>query len=170
MSALVRLPRRGRDRSVGRGQALAEFALAIPLVLLLLVAVFDVGRAVFAYNAITNAAREGTRLAIVNQDITSVQTRAAGQAIGTTTTADVAVAFVESSTGDPCNGVGGNPILAIGCSAQVTVTAHWQAITPLIGNILGPMTFTSAASHPVEFVCGVASAEITNPASCPKQP
>ncbi len=154
----------------GRGQALAEFALVIPLLLLLLVAVFDVGRAVFAYNAITNAAREGTRLAIVNQDVSSVQSRAAGQAVGTTTTGDVVVTFIESSTGDPCNGVGGNPILAIGCSAQVTVTAHWQAITPLIGNILGPMTFTSEASHPVEFVCGVATADITNPASCPKQP
>ncbi|MHB8891147.1 MAG: TadE family protein [Candidatus Limnocylindrales bacterium] len=159
-------PRRG----AGRGQALAEFALAIPLVLLLIVAVFDVGRAVFAYNAITNAAREGARLAIVNQDVTSVQARAVGQAGGTTTTADVAVAFIESSSGDTCDGAGGNPALAIGCSAQVTVTTRWQAITPLIGSVLGPMTFTAVASLPVEFVCGVATADITNPAGCPKQP
>lgn len=170
MSALVRRLRRVRGGSAGHGQALAEFALAIPLVLLLLVAVFDVGRAVFAYNAITNAAREGARLAIVNQDVTSVRARTAGQASGIATTSDVSVAFIESATGDPCTGTGGNPALAIGCSAHVTVTASWRAITPLIGNIIGPLTFSAAASLPVEFVCGVASAEITNPASCPKQP
>ena len=166
----MRLPRRVRDRSGGRGQALAEFALAIPLVLLLLVAVFDVGRAVFAYNAITNAAREGARLAIVNQHVPSVQARTAGQASGIASTSDVSVAFIESATGNPCTGTGGNPALAIGCTAQVTVSASWQAITPLIGNIIGPLTFSAAAALPVEFVCGVASAEITNPASCPKQP
>lgn len=170
MRPAVRVSRVLPDGLRGRGQALAEFALVIPLLLLLLVAVFDVGRAVFAYNAITNAAREGARLAIVNQDATSVQARTAGQASGIATTSDVAVTFVESATGDPCTGTGGNPALAIGCSAHVTVTASWRAITPLIGNVIGPLTFTAAASLPVEFVCGVASAEITNPASCPKQP
>jgi hypothetical protein len=54
------------DRS--RGQALVEFALVIPIFLLLSVALFDMGRAVFAYNTLTNAAREGARMAIVNQD------------------------------------------------------------------------------------------------------
>ena len=33
-----------------------------------LVALFDLGRAVFSYNTLTNAAREGARMAIVNQD------------------------------------------------------------------------------------------------------
>src|SRR4029077_3264030 len=55
-----------RDRR-GRGQALVEFALVIPIFLLLLIAIFDMGRAVFAYNTLTNAAREGARIAIVNQ-------------------------------------------------------------------------------------------------------
>ena len=50
-----------------RGQGLIEFALVIPIFLLLLVALFDLGRAVFAYNTLTNAAREGARMAIVNQ-------------------------------------------------------------------------------------------------------
>ena len=42
-----------------RGQALVEFALVLPIFILLLVAIFDLGRAVFAYNTLTNAAREG---------------------------------------------------------------------------------------------------------------
>lgn len=153
-----------------RGQALVEFALTIPIFLLLVVALFDVGRAVFTYNAITNAAREGARLAIVNQDVASVQQRTVGQAAGTiAATTDVTVTF-ENGSGLACNGVGNNPSLAIGCSAVVTATSTWQAITPLVGNIIGPLTFTATSSIPVEFVCGVATAPITSPASCPKQP
>ena len=49
------------------GQALAEFALVFPIAILILLAVFDVGRAVFAYNGLTNAAREGARLAAVTR-------------------------------------------------------------------------------------------------------
>ena len=44
-------------RRLERGQALVEFALVIPIFLLMLVALFDLGRAVFAYNTLTNAAR-----------------------------------------------------------------------------------------------------------------
>ena len=68
-----------KKRRPSRGQALVEFALVIPIFLLLLIALFDLGRAVFAYNTLTNAAREGARLAIVNQDKPSVVARAQGQ-------------------------------------------------------------------------------------------
>jgi len=46
VSAVWRLGRRRGAR--GNGQALVEFALVIPLFLLLMVALFDMGRAVFA--------------------------------------------------------------------------------------------------------------------------
>src|SRR5688572_17121227 len=69
--------RRGPDRR--RGQALVEFALIIPLFLLLLVGIFDLGRAVFAFNTLTNAAREGARIAIVNQYEPSIIKRAKDQ-------------------------------------------------------------------------------------------
>ena len=55
---------------------MVEFALVIPIFLLLLVAIFDLGRAVFAYNTLTNAAREGARLAAVNQYQPSIVQRA----------------------------------------------------------------------------------------------
>ena len=58
------------------GQALVEFALMIPIFLFLIVALFDMGRAVFAYNTLTNAAREGARMAIVNQDKATIVERA----------------------------------------------------------------------------------------------
>ena len=69
-----------RRRSHGRrGQALVEFALVLPIFILLLVAIFDLGRAAFAYNTLTNAAREGARMAIVNQYQPSIIARAKQQ-------------------------------------------------------------------------------------------
>ena len=161
--------RLGRDDA--RGQALVEFSLTILIFVLLVVALFDVGRAVFSYNALTNATREGARLAIVNQDVPSIRTRTVAQSSGAVAApGDVSVVFLLSATGDPCDGAGGNEDISIGCSAEVTATSQWQAITPLVGNIIGPLTFTATASIPVEFRCGVPTAQLTRPAACPKQP
>jgi Flp pilus assembly pilin Flp len=44
------------------GQSMVEFALILPLIVLFIIGVFELGRAFFAYIAITNAAREGTRV------------------------------------------------------------------------------------------------------------
>ena len=42
-----------------RGQSLVEFAFCLPVLVLLLVGIFDLGRAFNAHIVITNAAREG---------------------------------------------------------------------------------------------------------------
>lgn len=46
-----------------RGQSMVEFALILPLLLVLLLSVVEVGRTVMVYNVIANAAREGARYA-----------------------------------------------------------------------------------------------------------
>lgn len=51
-----------------KGQSLVEFALLLPLFLLLVLGLFEVGRAVFYYAVLNNAVREGTRVAIVQSD------------------------------------------------------------------------------------------------------
>ena len=80
MNRRLRMPAPFRRRSTHRrGQALVEFALVIPVFLVLMVALFDLGRAVFAYNTLTNAAREGARIAIVNQYEPSIIARAKQQ-------------------------------------------------------------------------------------------
>ena len=61
---------RGRLRD-GRGQGLVEFALVFPVIVLILFGVFDFGRAIYAYNTIANAARQGARVAAVNQVVTA---------------------------------------------------------------------------------------------------
>jgi Flp pilus assembly protein TadG len=49
-----------------RGQATIEFALAIPLVLLLVGGVMDLSRAVFEVNTLAYAARDAARYAVVH--------------------------------------------------------------------------------------------------------
>lgn len=56
--------RAGRQRT--RGQALVEFALVIPVFLLLLMTLFDFGRVIYAQNTINQDAREGVRRGIVS--------------------------------------------------------------------------------------------------------
>ena len=53
----------GRDDGA---QSLVEFALVLPVILLIITGLFDAGRAVWQENTLAYAAREGTRYAIVN--------------------------------------------------------------------------------------------------------
>lgn len=48
------------------GQTLVEFAILLPLILLIVVGLFDLARAVWQENTLAYAAREGTRYAIVH--------------------------------------------------------------------------------------------------------
>ena len=47
------------------GQSFIEFALVLPIFLLLIMGLFDIGRAIFYYAILNTAVREGTRFAIV---------------------------------------------------------------------------------------------------------
>jgi Flp pilus assembly protein TadG len=67
-SGRVRANRKGE-----RGQALAEFALVLPLILLFIAGIVEFGRAWNIKQAVTDAAREGARYAVV-QDSTITST------------------------------------------------------------------------------------------------
>jgi Flp pilus assembly protein TadG len=59
-----------------RGTALLEVALTLPLVLLVSVGIFEFGRAYEVMQVLTNAAREGARVAILpGQPVEAVKTR-----------------------------------------------------------------------------------------------
>ncbi len=153
----------------GRGQALAEFALIFPILVLLMVALFDLGRIVVAYNSLTNGVREGARLAIVNQDVTRVQTRVRDQVFTITPTVSVAFRRVGPNT-DPEQNQVCNPIV-VGCVAVVRGTATVGPITPIIGSIVGLIPLTAVSQAPVEFVCpnpDIAAYQSVD--SCPRQP
>jgi Flp pilus assembly protein TadG len=47
-----------------RGSAMVETAIAIPILLVLMVGIFEVGRAYETWQVLTNAAREGARMSV----------------------------------------------------------------------------------------------------------
>jgi Flp pilus assembly protein TadG len=51
-----------------RGQTMVEFALMTPFLLLFLFGIVDFGRALFIANELTNAAREGARVAVLSSN------------------------------------------------------------------------------------------------------
>ena len=59
------LPYKGHQ-SNQPGQALVEFALVLPILLVLVIGIMDFGRALFVYSEVSNAAREAVRYATVN--------------------------------------------------------------------------------------------------------
>lgn len=63
---------RGAARSE-RGQSLVEFALVLPLLLLLLLGIVDFARAWNVFEVLTDAAREGARVAVVYKPSTTEQ-------------------------------------------------------------------------------------------------
>jgi Flp pilus assembly protein TadG len=162
------------------GQTLAEFALAFPIFILLVLGLFDVGRAVFVYNAMTNAAREGARLAIVNQDKALVAKRAQDMAFGTaiTTPAASLVRFYKSSpnsddvtANQACDNSDAQHAVSVGCVAVVVTQSTVTMITPIVGNLVGPITVSARSELPLEFVCP--NSKIVAYATsnlCPKQP
>jgi hypothetical protein len=167
----LRRPKGIRSRGI-RGQALVEFALVIPIFLLVMIALFDLGRAVFAYNTLTNAAREGARMAIVNQYEPTIRSRAKSQtAIVELDDPSVTVEFRQvNADGTPDmsdEGKVGCP--AVGCLAIVSFEATYYPITPIISNILfgSGVTFSAKSVLSVEYHCPTLT---ITAAQCPKQP
>jgi Flp pilus assembly protein TadG len=60
-----------------KGQSLVEFALILPILLIILIGVVDLGRMYYAYIIITDAAAEGATYAAINpNDISEIENRA----------------------------------------------------------------------------------------------
>ncbi len=148
-------------RRRSRGQTLVEFALLLPIFILVFVGIFDAGRAVFAYHTANNAAREGARQAIVDQTLDHIQTRAIQHAVALgVAPGDVVVDYrdpVTPETPGSCVDVNGQP--AVGtqyiyeCIAVVQVRYLYTAATPIVGALIGPTLISGEARFPVAFNC-----------------
>lgn len=68
---------RRRSGSADRGAAAVEFALLLPLLLLLVLGIVDFGRMLNAQQTLTQAAREGARLVALGQPNVTGRTQAA---------------------------------------------------------------------------------------------
>ena len=71
MIGRARSSRRAGRRAVRRsGQALVEFALVLPALLILLMGIFDMARAWNVFEVLTDAGREGARRAVIDDPST----------------------------------------------------------------------------------------------------
>lgn len=120
-----------------KGQSMVEFALVIPVFILLLFGILDCGRIFNAYLTIDNAAREAARAASIGKDDSTVQSIAVnrGSSIHLTASQVAISPGGEKSSGTP---------------VTIKITYPVDFLTPVIGNIVGPLTLTNTTVMRVE--------------------
>ncbi len=131
------------QQSGERGTALVEFAVVAVVLLTLILGVIDVGRALYAYDFVSDAARRGARFAMVRgtacsglsggcpASVSDVQTYLQSNAPGIDTSALIVTgACVASGNSGP------PPSFTLPCTAPfgVSITVHYTFgfITPLV--------------------------------------
>lgn len=159
----MKLPfRRGPSEERSRGQAMVEFALILPVLVLLLVLAIDFGRVFFGYVALNNAARIAANAAALEPD--------AWDGTGTTAEQDAyrdevvrdlqsincvppsGTAWARADIPDPTftDLAGTADPYEIGDRVTVALTCNLSFVTPLVGAIVGsPFTFTAEADFAV---------------------
>ncbi|MDA8318644.1 MAG: pilus assembly protein [Actinomycetota bacterium] len=139
---------RRRRISVGgdRGATAVEFALLLPMLLLIIFGVIDFGRALNAQITLTQAAREGVRLDALGQPQSAVVSRTIQAATGLNLTSS----NVTETLTCPLNA---GPT----ADARVDVTYRFSFVTPVGaiaglfgGNFGGPITLTAQGVMPCE--------------------
>jgi hypothetical protein len=125
------------------GQNLVEFALALPLLLLVFLGIMEFGLIVLSYNTIANAAREGARTGIIHPANESGNCVAPAGVIGTAVCR--MVSGLDSSTISYQATRGGQSI-------QVQVSYPYRPITgPIIAVLgVGAINLTTVATMQVE--------------------
>lgn len=143
-------PSRGRRRRPrGRGQGLVEFAISVPVVLLMILFGVDFGRVFLGWLTLTNAVREAANFAALNP--TAWQ-----GPINTTVQAEYFRLITAEAAQINCDLPGTLPDptfpngTGIGSPAVVQITCQFSLITPIIGNLLGsPLPVSASASFPI---------------------
>jgi Flp pilus assembly protein TadG len=149
---MLNLIRRRREKDE-KGQALVEFALLVPIFLILMFAIVDFGMGFYSLITVTNSAREGARLGAVRATTDDIRDRVYDTAdlINEGDKMTVTVGCGPSSDPPP---TGSCPSQQQGDSVVVRVEYDYDLITPLaslVGDIIGPMlTLTSTAEMRLE--------------------
>ena len=148
-----------------RGQALAEFALVVPIFLIVLFGIIDLGRYVYTWNALNQAARESARAGSVGvrpQECNGLARDACVDAVAraritgfglrsgwSSSSSATAGTFVQCLR-TPNGGTTPSPIAMSGCSSDdlldVKLSADFVLVTPLIGQFLGTQPLTGEAT------------------------
>jgi Flp pilus assembly protein TadG len=158
---------RGGNRQRSKGQGLVEFALAAPLIVLLIAGILDFGRGVYTYNTVSQASRAAARKAMVDQNRTDVRNAAiaAAPTLGLISsnvsvcfkTQDTAERDCDESVVDTCP----RSQRMVGCLAIVVVHTTYRPFTPFISALFSQIPVTSTAIVPIEYVCPARDATTT---------
>jgi Flp pilus assembly protein TadG len=131
---------RRRWHDAERGAAAVEFALVLPLFLLLLLGMVDFARAFNIQLTLSDAAAQGARTLAVG-GTTSAARSAADAALASTLVSPSEVTYPTAVT-CPTTGAPGT------ATASMTVaTTNFQFLTPLIGSMLGTLTIKGSAAR-----------------------
>jgi Flp pilus assembly protein TadG len=118
-----------------RAQAALEFALAMPVLLLLILGVLDAGRGVVAVVSLNNAAREGARYAAMHvYDGTCASSNCQTEAGTIISNVSLGV--------DPTE-IGVTVSLTAGNIVGVALSYPFHSISPLMSSTLGIVTVTA---------------------------
>lgn len=132
-----------RKTARDRGAAAVEFALVLPVLLFLLFAIIDGGRALNAQITLTSAAREGARLAALGKPDSTV--------ISSTQSAATGLAGVTVQVTDCAPGAGPTTSATVSVSYDFTFVTPIGAIAALFGGAgPGPLTLTAQGVMPCE--------------------
>jgi Flp pilus assembly protein TadG len=127
-----------------RGAELVEFALILPLLLLLLLGIMDFGFLFQRYEVVTNAAREGARVAILPDYEANVSANVQARVNQYITASGL--------TGSATATVGAPQTVAVGTQCMtvrlvtVTYVHNFMFVGPIVG-LLGGGSFTSKTLH-----------------------
>ena len=131
-TTLTRLPAPGARSARERGQGLVEFALILPLVVLMFFGIIQFGFTLGGHIALVNAVREATRYAsasAVNSNPTSQVTSAVARAVPGYTGAAV-VSYSYCYYADPL------PPMTYSVRIHIQVGYGHQLFVPLVGRII----------------------------------
>ena len=131
-------PNRGDRR---RGQALVEFALIVPVFLMIAFGTIDFGMAFNASLTISNAAREGARAGVTTPTTTAIQNRVRDVA-GTMNDSKLTITVsCKTASGAAC--AGGMAGAVSGTTVVVTVGYSYPMITPIAFGTVIPLSSTA---------------------------
>ena len=130
------------------GQGLVEFAIVLPVLVLVVLALFDLGRGVIAYSELANASRVGARVAIVNQSTST-------SCVGPDTTArcaaaDAAVTIGLSPSDVDLDVSSSDCPVPSACTATVQVTHTFELVTPIISAIVSEILSSASTTMSLE--------------------
>ncbi len=116
--------------SMQHAQSLVEFALMIPVFLLLVVIIFDLGRVVYYSSVLQNAARDGVRYRSVHpNDVTGMENTIIDHAVGLgLNPANILFAGLDDSLYETVGGFD-NPTF------RVALEYYYEPVTPLVSNL-----------------------------------